>query len=636
MARYDNSGGVSGPKRGGLTSGERAALISGAAVSGAGLGNIAANSDTVNAALVRLMTSRPVKGYGDLRVPVYAGAGPLLEWGSGEAVMASRIARMLRAHGVGSYYVNTFGHQASPAALRNHAEHISRNGALWTRANEINASRLDRLRSLSTDVLGKKTNAYDLLVDSLMQNGLSRQSAEGLMRSGRLNGWTPGEVLDTFKVIGKRGLADFIAGKYDIMGAEKFRNRISRGKIPYFMTGERGMLYSSLGPGVDPHRIADSVFPLDGASSKAVNLGLLTQFQANYHNPNAPLIPGSGAYDPGFLRRSSFMRRLAYAKERRQMQNIIDDIARGNGIDPKTLSPKLKYMLISTGSAGTNAAEKLRLAGEAFKDDPNVRIIVQYGQPNPNGPFRGSLNLAAPDGVMEEINRLNSLPGRKGFVLHTPRIDTSKYGLLARTVDLHGGYGGSSSLTELMANTNPSVLMQDTYLNRTNSNYALKHIGTKLIDSDVTAMRGLIDAGMPDSTAVGYETTLGDQLRHAGRGRGDVARAEQEGIAALRDAMYKSKPRFSRDVVGRANKVLRMQRLRDRRFVDTVRKAVLSAVDAGDARRYDAMKPGVRKMFSALSRMFNRTAAGRRVGIPLAFAGALGLAGGVRALTKDR
>lgn len=612
------------------------AATAGIGTAGALAGLRAADSDLANRLLVRWMTARPRRGQGDLRVPVYAELGRNLQSGSGEGIMASNIARMLNRHGIRSYYVNVLDH-GRPGAWE--TPDVLANGELWAGENRISSGSLDRLGRIRASVKGRPSNALDAIAGRLADAGVSRDEALRLLRSGKFNGFTPGELLDTFKVIGNKGIADVASGRLPLMSRDAFLRRVSGGRLPYFLSGETGMSYNGIkrtssGAYTNPVKFMTSLDPL---GSGARNLGLDTQFSANYTAPRGgafdPLIAGSRVYDPGLFRRNRFARRIVYGLDRRRMWDTVRRIAGENGIDPSTIGRGTKFMLISTGSAGSNAAEKLRLAGEAFKDDPNVRVIVQYGQPNPKG-YAAGVNMVTPNGVMDEVNRLNKL--RPGFILHTPRIDASEYGTLARTVDLHGGYAGSSSLTEALSHTNPTVFMNDSSLNRGNVAYGAARRGFKAIDSDVTAVKRLIDAGLPDSTSVGRDMTIGSILRNAGKTRADVAQTEADAIKALRDAMYNSKSRFDKGVVGDANRIIAEQTRRNRGVIESVQQAVLDRIGKNDARNYAKMRPGLEKLYVRLSRAVGRTAAGRRFGIPLALAGALGLGGGAYTLTNRR
>ena len=614
-------------------SSQYAAAGLGAAGALAGLG--VANSDLANRFLARWMTAKPRRGHGDLRVPVYAELGRNLQSGSGEGIMASNIARMLNRNGIRSYYVNAAEH-GRPADWETPA--VRANSELWAGENRILSGRLDRLRTVPASLNGSRSNALDVLLHRFADAGVSRDKAMSLLASGKFNGFTPGELLDLFKVIGNKGIAEVVSGKLPIMSRDAFMRRVGKRRVPYFLSGETGMTYNAIrndtaGGLVHPSKFVTSLDPL---GSGARNLGLDTQFSANYAVPSPgkpfdPLIAGSRVYDPGPLRRNVHARKVEYILDRARMWKTVRRIARENGIDPKEIGRGTKFMLISTGSAGSNAAEKVRLAGEAFKGDPNVRIIVQYGQPNPKG-YSAGVSMVAPNGVMEEISRLNN--ARPGFVLHTPRIDASEYGPLARTVDLHGGYAGSSSLTEALSHTNPTVMMNDSNLNRGNAAYGAARRGFRSVDSDATAMRRLVDAGVPDDTPLGRNMTVGSVIRQAGRTRSSLGQAEADAVQALRDAMYRSPSRFDRKVVDAANGIIAEQAARNRSVVNTIRNAVLDRIGKNDARNYRAMKPGMSKLYAGLSRLLNRTPAGRRIGIPLALAGALGLGGGAYALSR--
>jgi len=602
-----------------------------------------ADSDTANNWLVRLLTRRaPKPGQPDFRVPVYAGADLNLTHGSGEAVMASRISRMLNRHGVGSYFTNTQWRPTASDLAGGWATNDTwasptarENAKFWQEENRISRRDLSNLTNTRTRFGGKEGNALSELLGRFERAGVPRAQAMHLIESGAFDSFTPGELADALGADGAlaKGL---VSGKAQVMPRAEFLNRLVAKKLPYVMTGETGMNYTSLPwwqVDTNPRAIAENTFPFP-QSPRTRNLGLDTQFQANYRAPSDLLIPGSGMYDPGVGRRSRWGRMWRYyapkalgGGERAEYRAAIDRILREHGVDPKTVSPKTKYMLISTGSAGANAAEKLRLAEKAFADDPNVRILLQYGKKGA-APASAGLDLYTNNGVREAIERANAR--RPGFVLDFAKDPA--YGVLSRNVDLHGTYGGSSTITEALANTNPTVTMTDTLLNRANNNYGTARRGIRQVDSAATALGRQLKVDPDLSRIVNYrdsEQRLGQAIRDFGLEGADYARREADAVKTLREAMYGSPGRFDPAAVRAANGMLAEQAARNRAFVDTARKAVVHAVNNHDAAAFRAMRPGFRKALAGIPRGLFRTPAGRRVGIPLAILSALGIGGAI-------
>lgn len=625
-----------------------------AGAAGLGVGGLVgrglADSDAANSLLVRWLTRKaPAAGKPDFRVPVYAGADLNLEHGSGEAVMGSRISRMLQRHGIGSYYVNTNWRPNDGDIARGFnlpeggrdpwwSKDVGNNAKLWSDNTRIDGSNLRNLRKLRTNFGGRQGTAFAEIVSRMGAAGVPRRAVLRLLRSGAFNQFTPGELLDTFKVVGNKGIADIAAGKMQIAPSAVFRDIFQGRRLPYAMTGETGMNYNTLAGNGAAKAVAENTYPYREAPGTR-NLSLDTQFQANYRAGGDPLIPGSGMHDPGFGRRSRLARMWKYhapkvlgGGEKAEYMAAVRRLAQANGIDPKTITPGTKLMLISTGAAGANAAEKLRLAEKAFAQDPNVRVLLQYGKANPASAAKG-LDLYTNNGVMEEIARINR--ARPGFVI--PFARDPAYSVLARNVDLHGTYGGSSTITEALANTNPTVTMSDTYLNKGNNNYGTARRGIQQIDSGATAIGRELRGGRGLNDVVNTRDggqTLRQAIKDFGLGNADYGKIEQEAVQKLRDAMYKSPGKFDAKSVRAANGMLREQTARNRNFVDTVRKLVTKAIDRSDASTYRGMKPGAGRSMARIARALFRTPAGRRVGLPLMLASALGLGGGAFAASR--
>ena len=606
------------------------------------LGGHLADSDTANSLLVRYLTNKtPASGRPDFRVPVYAGADYNLEHGSGEAVMGSRISSMLNRHGIGSYYVNSQGVPTNTGWDGWRSPAVNNSIRLWTDDARISGRNLGNLRRMVVNMGSGDRRAFSLLMSAMVNDGVSPRNALQALRSGMFDGFTAGELLDAFRVSGKGGVADIVAGRAHVAPYASFKDKIVSGRLPHFLTGEAGMDYTTL-PTADwearrraAKSVAENSYPFANAP-RTRNLTLDTQFQANYRGAGDPLIPGSGMYDPGFGRRSRWARMWKYyhGGEREAYHAAIARIAEKAGIDPKTLTPGTKYMLISTGSAGANAAEKLRLAEKAFIDDPNVRILLQYGYGKKTpGPASAGLDLYTNNGVKEEIARINR--ARPGFVIDF--AGDPDYKLLARNVDLHGTYGGSSTITEALANTNPTVTMSDTYLNRGNNNYGTARRGIQQIDSAATAIGRELRKGTGLGKVVNSRDgsqTLGQAIEGFGLSGADYGKIERDAVQKLRDAMYNSPGKFDPKAVDAANAMLEEQAARNKTFVDTVRRMVTNAIDRRDASAYRRMRPGVGKSLAGLSRALFRTPAGRRIGLPLALASALGLGGGAFAASR--
>jgi len=640
------------------TTSDDIALVGGG-LGGLMLGRSLADSDFSNKLLVRWLTRKqPGASQPDFRVPVYAGADLSLAHGSGEAVMASRMSRMLNRNGIGSYYVNTNGRFNDEGIARGevsnstwYGDAVKRNPRLWSDNTRIDGSRLGSLWRLKTDVGGKQSNALRDIVGAMTGAGVSQRKAIRLLRSGAFDNFTPGELLDTFKLVGKQGILNIAAGRDHIAPYAALGHKHYWGTdLPYLLSGEAGMNYSTLAGNEAAKSVGENTYAYP-RSPHTRNLALDTQFQANYRSPSDQLLPGSGMYDPGFGRRSRLGRMWKYympkalgGGERAAYMKAIRDIAVQNGIDPSTLTPGTKFMLISTGAAGANAAEKVRLVAKAFERDPNVRIILQYGKKNPLSEGAG-LDLYTNNGVMDEVRRINAR--RPEFILHGDRLPG--YDVLARNVDLHGTYGGSSTITEALANTNPTVTMTDTFLNRGNNNYGTARRGIQQVDAAATALgrekARLLHSGvsLEDALARSINTRdsgegaihrLGPTIKALGLENADYGKIERDAVQKLRDAMYNSPGRFNRKTVSAVNALLKERGARDRTFVDAVRKAVLHAVDKHDAGRYGAMRPGARKAFSGLMRGMFSTAAGRRIGGPLALLASVGGGIGARALGR--
>jgi len=628
---------------GNSTAGDVAA-VAGLGTSGVLMARGLADSDLANNILTRLMTTRkPAAGQPDFRVPVYAGADLNLTHGSGEAVMASRISRMLNRHGVGSYYTNTqwrpndgdiaggFDNPNPKTGRSWWGNDVHRNVKFWSDNTRINGSNLDNLVNLRTNFGGKEGNALSEILSKFEAAGVPQEQAMALLRSGKFNGFTPGELVDALGASGQAGIRDIAAGKAHLAAYSDMGGRLWGKKLPYLMSGETGMNYSTIG--ADPKAVAENTYPFQ-MSPRTRNLGLDTQFQANYRAPSDPLIPGSGMYDPGFGRRSRAARMWQYYAPRAlggggraEYNEAIRRLLAKNGIDPKTVPRGTKYMLISTGSAGANAAEKLRLAEKAFGNDPNVRILLQYGKRDA-APASAGLDLYTNNGVLEAVEQANKR--RPGFVLAFDKDPA--YATLARNVDLHGTYGGSSTITEALANTNPTVTMTDTALNRGNNNYGTARRGIRQVDSAATAIGRQLKADPNLERVVNYrdgEQTLGQAIKSFGLEGVDYAKREEEAIQALRDAMYKSPGKFNKESIRAANGILAEQAARNKSFVSTVRALVTNAINKSDAARYQAMKPGFRKLMAGVPRALFRTPAGRRIGIPLALLSALGIGGAI-------
>jgi len=634
----------------------------GTGLAGAAGGAAVANSDRANAFLVRLLTQRkPQEGAPDFRVPVYAGADYNLTHGSGEAVMGSRISRMLNRHGVGSYYVNSQGGWPMADTTQEwfqndgwKSPYVKRNAGLWANEMRINGSNLDNLRNLPVNLDGHSGTALSALLAKMKAAGIPEQQALQLLQSGKFNNFTPGELLDTFKTVGDGGVQDIVSGRAPLVPKATFDTAFRSQKLPYALSSEASMDYSSMSGG-NADRIAQNTFPYPEAPNTR-NLSLDTRFQANYRAGGDPLIPGSGVYDPGLGRRSRLARAWKYyapkalgGGERSQYLSAIRRLEKENGIPRdgfwsrlrQVVSPsaRRRYMLISTGAAGANAAEKLRLAEQAFGTDPKVRVLLQYGK---NNPASGGLDLYTNNGLNEELARIRAK--RPDFVM--PFARDPDYGTLARNVNLHGTYGGSSSLTEALSYTNPTVTMSDTLLNNGNNAYGTARRGFKNVASGQTALGRVLQSGKSLDTPVNTRdryvshiphTTLGQALEGYGLQHATPATfdaLEREGVQTLRDAMYRSPGKFSKGTVAAANRIIPEQASRNKRFLDTVRYAVTDAIDRHDASRYAAMKPGLAKALRGINRGLFKTPMGRRIGIPLAIAGALGLGGGTYALTK--
>ena len=606
------------------------------------LGGQIADSDAANSLLVRYLTRKaPAAGRPDFRVPVYAGADVNLEHGSGENIMAARISNMLNRNGIGSYYVNTGG---IPSAewKDSRSPAVNRSIRLWRDDARISGKNLGNLRRMVVNLGSGDRRALSLLMSAMVDDGVSPRNALQALRSGMFDGFTAGELLDTFRSVGKGGVASIVEGRSHVVPNSAFRAQLQSAHMPHFLSGEAGMGYTSLLKGKqykwdDVRRMAKGVaensYPFSNAPGTR-NLTLDTQFQPNYRGPTDQLIPGSGMYDPGFGRRSRWARMWKYyhGGEREAYHAVIARLAEKAGIDPKTLTPGTKYMLISTGSAGANAAEKLRLAEKAFASDPNVRILMQYGKDNAR-PASSGLDLYTNNGINEEIARINR--ARPGFVIGFGK--DPDYGLLARNVDLHGTYGGSSTITEALANTNPTVTMSDTLLNRRNNNYGTARRGIQQIDSAATAIGRELRNGTGLGTVVNSRDgrqTLGQAIEEFGLSGADYGKIERDAVQKLRDAMYNSPGKFDPKAVDAANAMLAEQAARNKTFVDTVRRMVTNAIDRRDVSAYRRMRPGVGKSLAGLSRALFRTPAGRRIGLPLALASALGLGGGAFAASR--
>lgn len=634
-------------------SGTTAAAVGGLGLGGGWLGAKAlADTEFANGLLLRLLEKRRQRlgsAYRgpDLRVPVYAGLDPGMIHGSGEGVMGANAARALPKHGIPAYFVNTNGDPTRDlyALGQTHGPELARNHALWRGEHAIDSRNLAALDALPTDYGGQPTTARKLIVSKFVENGVPAAQAEQLLRSGRLNGFKPGELLDTLSALKPAGVREFANGTTSVMPSGAFARRLAAGKVPHLLTTEAGMNYTTVPGGnwqYTPKAVAENTNPWT-LSPQTRNLSLDTQFQANYRGPGDHLIPNSAVHDPGFGRRSALARRLAYYRpgftpkwlggpgERAVARRTFSDLAKGQGAEP--LKRGQRYMLISTGSAGANAAEKLRLAGLAFKDDPNVRILMQYGSA-PKAP--GAPNLYTNPGVMQEIERLNR--ARPGFVVHGGRLPN--YPVLARAADLHGAYGGSSSITEAMSHLNPTVAMTDTLLNEGNSGYAAHHRGIPRVNSSATALKDLVRSGAPASTVVNTRDplgrTLGEMMQVHGIDRNtDFGAMERRIVQQLRDAMYRSPSRFNRANVAAANKVIADQRLANRDFYSQIRRQVVNSLSRHDNKAYAALRPGGQRLYRGLSRALFKTPAGRRLGVPLAIAGALGLGGGIYSALKN-
>ena len=201
-----------------------------AGAAGLGVGGLVgrglADSDFANSLLVRWLTRKaPAAGKPDFRVPVYAGADLNLEHGSGEAVMGSRISRMLQRHGVGSYYVNTNWRPNDGDIARGFnlpeggrdpwwSKDVGNNAKLWSDNTRIDGSNLRNLRRLRTNFGGRQGTALSEIVSRMGAAGVPRREVLRLLRSGAFTQFTPGELLDTFKVVGNKGIADIAAGDY--------------------------------------------------------------------------------------------------------------------------------------------------------------------------------------------------------------------------------------------------------------------------------------------------------------------------------------------------------------------------------------------------------------------------------------
>lgn len=618
---------------------ETAGVVS-AGAGGVLAGRAVADSDLLNALLVRILSNRKGRvraalarllggGGFDYRVPVIAASDYMHQHGSGEAAMGARIARMLRRNGIGSYYVNTQWNQTGKPSEWNAPNAngekwwnptVERNGEIWSVRATIDHNNLNRLVGIATDVGGEPSNAKDLIVGRIARAAnIAPAKAEAILRSGKFDGYTVGELFDTFNIIRDNGVKDVVRGKMELMPVQQFRRVFESGRLPYHYSTESGMNYSSLDWHA-PDRIGANTHPHAFAPNTR-SLAADTRFLANYNNPDDLLIPGSEMYDPGVFRRSAFMRRRQYAKDRKVLDKVVRALAAKNGIDLSSIGKNTKYMMISTGNAGANAAEKLRLAEKAFGNDPNVRIILQYGNGSPK-PGSAGVDLYTNNGIMEEIRRINTK--RPGFVLHAPKID--KYPIVTRAVDLHGTYGGSSTISTSMSQTNPQITLTDTILNRGNNNYATSRAGIRQVDTLSTALRHLAANPATDRNTVvngrdGLGRTLGEIERIMGIGpKTDFDRLEREGVKALQDAMYRSGGQFSKANVARANSMIKEMRGRNKDVIRGVVNQIRHAIERNDASAFRNSK-GIGRAARGVARTLFRTAAGRRLGIPLALAG---------------
>ena len=591
-----------------------------------------ADSDLLNNRFIARRTHSAKGGYGRYAIPAYVGLGADMQHGSGEGNMTKNFSNALNRHGVGTYLTNITPDYAKhkgfyprfsdmPPGLIHWGwkPDLNRNAGLWHRSNTLDSIRgLDQgLGGLKTDFGGVRESAVDYLIRDLRSHGLRPDEARRIVLSGVFDGNTPGGVHDLMKLIGDDGVKNLASGRLRVGNAKSVYERLTgngRRQFPYAFTGEAGMGYNSGGIGrgedVAAHMRDGRLYPWANGEGRTASLAAATKFNANYLHPDTDeIIPFSRVYDPGFGRRGSFARKLANTWGRRKLVSVARGIAKDNGLPEdvvRGINKGNKFMLISTGSSGINAFERLRAAGEAFKDDPNVRIIMQHG--SLPGPSSAGIRWENNNGVLEEAARLNKI--RPGMVLTADRV--KDYDRIARLVDLHGGYTGSSSATELASHTNPAVVMTDSDLNRLNMRWAQRmRPGLHAVET-----RGMADARAAGDWAA-YDRHLQDAVR------------------TLREAMASGGSQFSPENVARANRVINAQNSRNAEALKTVRQYISSAINRDYAKWHNRIANPVRRNYHGLARALFRTPFGRRVGLPLLGLGILGGAGaGAYAMSK--
>lgn len=512
---------------------------------GAGLGTYAG----LGSRAAELAYLRHLPAY---QVPAVAGLSRGLGWGSGEGRMTGNFVNLANRAGVSSFFVNP-SYEGLENAYRISSKELGRRDLAVLATKTLTDS--DEL------IAGVPERVWKRLFDSAQSKGLvSKSEFIRRLRRGQFDGFRFGELTDNITLLGHNA----VTGK---MKMRPWEGRESLGKYKSVFQGERGMNYSSV-DGVLPQNVLNSTeLWAGGPRNMAHDVGWVD----NYSELTNKLIPAS-QMDNSVWNRSDLLSRLKHRIDRRRVEKFI----KANGGD----ATGKKIIFLSGGSTGPMAAEKLKLTLAALDQAGmgDVHVLAQVG----GGTLHGTSNI----NPVSSLEFLKSLP--KDRVTLTEYVPGRQMRSFYNGADVNLGYGGSSSLSELLGSRTPSVFMRDSALNDENIGFAVRQFGAKGIDSKrygvarrllehmerhpgssledaAKAVRGTLlaqDSAAPMVDEIISRLGSGSSSSHASALRGMLDRESSEFGTTLRRLLDPAL-RNSKGNASRVKSILRLQRLRN-------------------------------------------------------------------------
>lgn len=472
-------------------------------------------------------------------LPVYAGMAAGGRMGTGELMMASNMAEQLRNAGFNAKIFNPEQINILNAELKNgdalanffkgRPDLRLRELALYGVSNDpsipnatisaLKGKSIPELEALVKDTSNPLSDVLSKVVTApggkfTKSDIVNLRKFKRMVDGGKFDGIPPGILRDHLML--KRDA--ILSGKLKIGNPLELRSELAKAK--QFFTGEGDMFYSglpvehrmfgeptvalngwlsvkdpypfaTLGPDGKPLikadiargssfaknpellRFRDSLgesgapFVDVGGGRGPRSLGEALGFRANYKREimsrdlSEELIPFSKV-DNSFINRTGFGSKLRFKMDNKALRRFAESTS---GLSEGALKGK-KTIFITSGGGGQHIADKLRLVAEAVKGRNDVHIVVQTGS--------GNATVGINE-LVKELNKGRDIP----LVTAFNRAPQKLFQRFSRGADLNISYGGSSTLTEALANRNPTLLMHESSMNRPNLEWAVSRFGDK-------------------------------------------------------------------------------------------------------------------------------------------------------------